>query len=106
LDETTYWANSPPGPSHVNVGTGLDCTILELAQMIADITGFKGRIGFDVNKPDGAPRKLLDVSRLTALGWRASISLEEGLRASYRWFLNNQDRYRGLSHQARVDLPV
>jgi GDP-L-fucose synthase len=71
---------------HVNVGTGIDCTIRELAETIACVTGFAGRLTWDASKPDGTPRKLLDVSRLTALGWRASIGLEDGLRDTYRWF--------------------
>jgi GDP-L-fucose synthase len=63
--------------------------------MIAAVTGFHGTIAFDRSKPDGAPRKLLDVSRLRALGWQASIDLETGLRETYRWFLENQGRIRG-----------
>ena len=81
--------------SHINVGTGRDCSIRELAGTIAAVTGFRGAIAFDRSKPDGAPRKLLDVSRLRALGWQASIDLETGLRETYRWFLENQERIRG-----------
>lgn len=76
-------------PEIVNVGTGEDVTIRELAEMIAEIIGFRGRIQQDTSKPDGTPRKLLDVSRLNALGWRARISLREGLEQTYRWFLTN-----------------
>jgi len=76
--------------SHVNVGTGVDCTIRELAETMAKVTGFSGNLVFDSTKPDGAPRKLLDVSRLTALGWKAQIPLEEGLRETYAWFLSHQ----------------
>lgn len=72
-------------PRFVNVGTGEDCTIAELARIMAEIVGFEGSIVFDRSKPDGTPRKLLDVSRMHALGWRASIPLREGLRATYRW---------------------
>jgi GDP-L-fucose synthase len=80
--------------SHVNVGTGQDCSIRELADTMARVTGFKGRVVFDASKPDGTPRKLLDVSRLAALGWQASISLEEGLRHTYAWFLTNHGHLR------------
>jgi nucleoside-diphosphate-sugar epimerase len=73
--------------SHINVGSGSDCTIRELAQTIARVVGFEGRLVFDPGKPDGAPRKLMDVSRLAALGWRSTIGLEDGLRDTYRWFL-------------------
>lgn len=94
LDAETYRANTQPMLSHINVGTGVDCTIRELAETVARVTGFNGRLEFDASKPDGTPRKLMDVSRLAALGWTACISLEEGLRDAYGWFLNNQDQYR------------
>lgn len=94
LDEGTYRANTQPMLSHVNVGTGMDCSICELAETLARVTGFSGRLVFDASKPDGTPRKLMDVSRLEALGWRASIDLETGLRDAYAWFVANQDRYR------------
>ncbi|MCY1552231.1 GDP-L-fucose synthase [compost metagenome] len=81
--------------SHINVGTGKDCTIRELAETLAKVTGFKGCLSFDSNKPDGAPRKLMDVSRLKALGWEASIGLEDGLRDAYQWFLSHQEHFRG-----------
>ncbi|HEX3684201.1 MAG TPA: GDP-L-fucose synthase [Bryobacteraceae bacterium] len=73
----------------VNVGTGEDVTIAELAQLIAHSIGYEGRFVFDTSKPDGTPRKLLDVSRLHALGWRHAISLEAGIRSTYTWFLEN-----------------
>ncbi|CAM5288396.1 GDP-L-fucose synthase OS=Stutzerimonas stutzeri OX=316 GN=fcl PE=3 SV=1 [Stutzerimonas stutzeri] len=94
LDAETYRANTQPMLSHINLGTGVDCTIRELAGTVARVTGFNGRLEFDASKPDGTPRKLMDVSRLAALGWKASISLEEGLRDAYSWFLNNQDQFR------------
>lgn len=78
----------------VNVGWGEDVTIRELAEMIAQAVGFKGRLGFDPSKPDGTPRKLLDTSRLKALGWSPRIALQGGLLSTYRWFLENQQRYR------------
>ncbi len=94
LDVETYAANTQPMLSHINIGVGSDCTIRELAEMIARVTGFEGELEFDTSKPDGTPRKLLDVSRLHALGWKASIPLEEGLRQAYEWFLANQGRFR------------
>ena len=76
------------GYDHVNIGCGSDLTILELATKIADVVGFKGTIKLDTSKPDGTPRKLLDSSKLTHLGWRPKIALDEGLAATYRWFLD------------------
>ena len=84
-----------PMLSHINVGTDVDCTIRELAQTIAQAVGYKGRVVFDASKPDGTPRKLLDVTRLHQLGWYHEISLEAGLASTYQWFLENQQRYRG-----------
>jgi nucleoside-diphosphate-sugar epimerase len=94
LDPATYQAETRPMLSHINVGTGTDVTIAELAQMIAAITGYAGRIRFDTSKPDGTPRKLLDVSRLTALGWTASRDLQRGLAETYQWFLANGKNLR------------
>ena len=94
LDTETYRANTQPMVSHINVGTGIDCTIQELAETIARVTNFDGQLVFDATKPDGTPRKLMDVSRLAALGWRATIKLEEGLRDAYAWFLAHKDRFR------------
>ena len=89
LDQNTYQANTQPMLSHINVGTGEDCTIRDLAQTIAKVTGFRGQLSFDASKPDGAPRKLMDVSRLRALGWQATIGLEEGLSDAYQWFVEH-----------------
>lgn len=75
--------------SHVNVGSGVDVTIREAAELVCNAVGFRGSLAFDVSKPDGTPRKLLDVSRLSALGWSASTPLQEGLQTTYRWFLKN-----------------
>ena len=75
----------------VNIGTGKDCTILDLAQEIKNVVGFQGEIVFDPSKPDGTPRKLLDVSRMNALGWNAKTSLKEGLKRTYKDFLTNPD---------------
>ncbi len=90
LDRETYDTNTQPMLSHINVGTGVDCTIRELAETVAKVTGFKGQLEFDATKPDGAPRKLMDVSRLQDLGWNYSLSLEEGLKGAYHWFVENQ----------------
>jgi GDP-L-fucose synthase len=78
----------------VNIGTGEDVTIADLARMIAEATGFTGNVAFDTSKPDGTPRKLLDVSRLHALGWRHSIGLTEGIESTYGWFLEHVDSAR------------
>lgn len=78
----------------VNVGAGVDITIRDLATLIAEVVGFKGGLRFNTSQPDGMPRKLLDVSRMTALGWTPTISLREGLASTYRWFLENQDRLK------------
>jgi GDP-L-fucose synthase len=94
LDQSVYLDNTQPMLSHINVGTGKDVTICELAETIADVVGFKGEIRFDSIKPDGTPRKLLDVSRLANLGWRASIDLPEGLLSTYRWFLEHPSNCR------------
>jgi GDP-L-fucose synthase len=94
LDAATYRAHTQPMLSHINVGTGVDCTIRELAETIARVTGYRGRIVWDASRPDGTPRKLMDVSRLAALGWRSTISLEDGLRDAYRWFLEHRAEAR------------
>ncbi|MDQ6991284.1 MAG: GDP-L-fucose synthase [Mariprofundaceae bacterium] len=94
LDDLTYQSYTEPMLSHINVGTGIDCTIKEMAETMAEVTGFKGEVAFDASKPDGTPRKLLDVSRLEKLGWKAKIQLREGLEFTYQWFLTNQDKFR------------
>ena len=95
LDRETYDASTAPMLSHINVGRGTDVTILELARMVARVTGFAGRIATDPSRPDGAPRKLMDVGRLASMGWRATIGLEEGIAETYQWFLDHQDDLRG-----------
>jgi GDP-L-fucose synthase len=89
-----YQAHTAPMRSHLNVGAGQDISIRELAETIARVTGFQGALRFDTSKPDGTPRKLLDVSRLQRMGWQASIGLEEGLAATYAWFLAHSDEVR------------
>lgn len=95
LGAESYQAHTQPMLSHINVGTGVDCTIAELAKTMKKVVGFTGRLKFDNSKPDGTPRKLMDVSRLKVLGWQYSIELEDGLRSTYEWFLHNQNNYRG-----------
>lgn len=95
LDNDTYQKETQPMLSHINVGTGIDCTIKELTETVAKVVGYQGKIEWDTSKPDGTPRKLMDVSRLERLGWKAQISLEEGLTTTYAWFLENQDNFRG-----------
>ena len=94
LDRETYQANTQPMLSHINVGTGVDCTIREMAETMAQVVGFEGEVVFDSTKPDGTPRKLMDVSRLSDLGWRYQVDLEAGLSKTYQWFLANQDNFR------------
>lgn len=94
LDQATYEANTQPMLSHINVGSGTDVSIRELAEMVAEVTGFRGRLVQDTSKPDGTPRKLMDVSRLSAMGWRAKIGLRDGIEATYRWYLENHAQTR------------
>ena len=90
LDEMTYQANTEPMLSHINVGTGVDVTIREMAKTMKRVVGFEGELVFDTTKPDGAPRKLIDVTRLTSMGWRYRVDLEEGLQKTYDWFLSQE----------------
>jgi len=94
LDKATYDKNTEPMLSHINVGTGVDCTIKELVETVAKVVGFTGIIIFDTSKPDGAPRKLMNIDRLKALGWQYSIELEQGLTLAYQWFIDNQHNIR------------
>lgn len=89
-DAAVFLMQTYDDPEIVNVGTGIDVTIRELAELMQQVTGWQGRLVFDTSKPDGTPRKLLDVSRLTALGWRARISLEQGVAATYQWYLERE----------------
>jgi GDP-L-fucose synthase len=92
LDTATYATNTEPTHSHLNVGTGEDATIGDVAKLIGKVVGFRGRIEFDTSKPDGTPRKLLDVSKLQALGWHAKVSLKDGLERAYRDFLTTRNQ--------------
>jgi len=87
LSNEIYQTQTQPMLSHLNIGVGEDISIRELAELIARVVGFEGELVFDISKPDGTPRKLLDVSRLKNLGWQAKISLEEGIRNTYRWYV-------------------
>jgi GDP-L-fucose synthase len=94
LGKLIYEKNTEPMLSHINVGTGIDCTIKDLTETVAKVVGYQGGIEWDISKPDGAPRKLMDVSRLEGLGWKAQTSLESGLKTTYTWFLAHQDEFR------------
>ena len=91
-DAAVYLMEVYSGEEHVNVGTGRDISISELSQMLKEVIGFHGRLTYDHSKPDGTPRKLLDVTRLARLGWRAKIALRAGLAETYRWFVGTTDR--------------
>lgn len=94
LDSETYQQQTEPMLSHINIGTGIDCSIKELTETVAAVVGYNGRIEWDVSKPDGAPRKLMDVSRLKRLGWTASVPLTQGLERTYDWFVANHSSAR------------
>lgn len=95
LNAGDYQDNTAPMLSHINVGTGTDISILDLAHKVAAVTGFQGQIETDSTKPDGTTRKLMDVSRLAAMGWQAQIELDQGIRETYNWFLDNINSFRG-----------
>jgi GDP-L-fucose synthase len=84
------------GERHLNVGTGTDVTIRELAETVKRVVGFDGELAWDTTKPDGTPRKVMDVSRINALGWRAQVNLETGLKRTYDWYLLNLDATRAV----------
>ena len=94
LPKEVYGEHVLPMSSHINVGTGKDCTIRELANTIARAVGYRGDNLWDTSKPDGTPRKLLDVSLLKRLGWQYSVELDEGIERTYQWFLQNQEKFR------------
>ena len=93
-DAALFLMREYAGEEIVNVGVGHDLSIAELAQLVKEVVGFAGEIVYDAGMPDGTPRKLLDVSKLTKLGWQARISLRQGVEETYRWFLENQDTFR------------
>jgi GDP-L-fucose synthase len=88
LDEQTYQTNTKPMLSHINVGTGQDITIREMAETMKEVVGYKGKLAFDTTKPDGAPRKLIDVTRLKNMGWSYTTNLKEGIEKTYDWYLS------------------
>jgi len=88
LDEKTYQYNTEPMLSHVNVGTGKDITIQKISETMKQVVGFKGEIVFDATKPDGAPRKLIDINKLKEMGWEYSVELDNGLKKTYEWYIN------------------
>jgi GDP-L-fucose synthase len=90
-DAVVFLLENYDDPRTINVGTGTDVTIKELAELVQRVVGFEGNLVWDADKPDGTPRKLLDVSRLTNLGWTATITLEDGVRSTYAWFLEHVD---------------
>ncbi len=90
LDKDTYQSNTQPMLSHINIGTGKDVTIREMAETMKQVLGFKGKLTFDTTKPDGTPRKLIDVSRLSNMGWKYNIDLEDGLKKTYNWYSNTK----------------
>ena len=90
LDEKTYKANTKPMLSHINVGTGKDVTIRKMAEIMKQVVGYEGNLTFDTTKPDGSPRKLIDVSRLSNMGWKYNVDLEDGLEKTYKWYLKNK----------------
>ena len=94
VSDDIYQSCTEPMLSHINVGTGVDCTISEMAHTMAEVVGYKGKIIFDTTKPDGAPRKLMNVDTLKKLGWTYNIELKEGLASTYEWFLEHQDDFR------------
>ena len=90
LDEQTYQANTEPMLSHINIGTGKDVTIKEMAETMKEVVDFKGELTFDTTKPDGTPRKLIDITRLENMGWRYSKNLKKGLEKTYKWYINEK----------------
>ena len=90
LDKKTYQNNTKPIMSHINVGTGKDITIREMAETMKEVIGFKGKLFFDTTKPDGTPRKLIDVTRLSNMGWNYTTNLKDGLEDTYQWYLSKE----------------
>ena len=99
LEPQVYEAHTEPMMSHINVGTGVDCTIRELAETMQRVVGFEGTLGFDTTKPDGTPRKLMDSRRINEMGWQPQTTLEQGLKLAYHDFLN---RYESENHENNI----
>jgi GDP-L-fucose synthase len=105
LSKEKYAAHTKPRLSHLNIGTGTDVSIAELAEIIRGVVGYKGSIEYNSDYPDGTKRKLLDVSTVTDLGWKARIGLEEGIAATYQWYLENGNKPRPGHNALRDRLP-
>lgn len=93
-DASVFLMSNYDGADFVNIGVGEDVSIRELAELIKDVVGFDGKLKFDDTKPDGTPRKLLDITKLTEAGWKAKVNLETGVKETYKWFLRNIENYR------------
>ncbi len=93
-DATVFLMSNYDGEQFVNVGVGEDVSIKELAESVKEVVGYRGELKFDASKPDGTPRKLLDVNKLNNIGWQARIQLDDGIRSTYEWFLDNIDKFR------------
>ena len=91
LDKNIYQANTQPMLSHINIGTGKDVTICEMAETMKDVIDFQGKLIFDTSRPDGSPRKLIDVSRLSSMRWQYTIDLKSGLKKTYDWYLAHSE---------------
>ncbi len=96
IETAKYKQHTDDMLSHINIGTGIDCSTQELAELIAKVVGYQGQIRFDANKPDGTPKKLLNVNRLQNLGWKYTIDLETGLEMTYQWFRDNEGSFRSV----------
>lgn len=94
LDKGHIRKFTEPMMSHINLGSGEEYSIKKLAELIASVIGYQGTIQWDSAKPDGAPRKLLNIQKLNSLGWRSKVGLEKGLLTTYQWFLSHQEKYR------------
>jgi GDP-L-fucose synthase len=91
LDEETHQSNTKPMLSHINVGTGIDITIREMAEVMKQVVGYEGKLTFDAAKPDGAPRKMIDITKLKKMGWEYTVDLKDGLKKTYTWYLKNKN---------------
>ena len=96
LNEQTYKANTQPMLSHINVGTGKDMAIREMAETMKQVVGYQGKVIFDTARPDGTLRKLVNISKLKKMGWTYNTSIEAGLKETYKWYTNNLCKNRGL----------
>lgn len=102
LSRESYIEHTSPMLSHINIGTGVDCTIRELVDTVARVVGYRGEVVFDASKPDGTPRKLMNVEKIRSMGWESKVTLEQGLIMTYDWYKENQTNFRGgkAAHQA------